>query len=215
VDALLRRATEAGLSLSDASAERVWAYFRLLAKWNARLNLTGFTVEAGNDKAIDRLLIEPMIAASYAGHARRMADVGSGSGSPAIPFAVAAESSPVLTMVESRTRKSIFLREALRAAGVEGEVRTARFSLVAAEMPDFFDLVTVRAVRMDGPLLDSIATCLRPGGHLFWFRDFKQTTSEAPIVFEWEAPKTLIPSLGSVLSIARRRENVSRETVII
>src|SRR5687767_13298383 len=114
MDALARRATEAGLALSPLQMARIWAYFQLLAKWNEKINLTGLRVVADSLQAIDRLLVEPMLAAMHAQAGRAMVDVGSGGGSPAIPFALALDPSPILTMVESRERKSVFLREALR-----------------------------------------------------------------------------------------------------
>ena len=83
------------------------------------MNLTGLRVAPDNDEAIDRLLIEPMLAAAHAGSARTMVDIGSGGGSPAIPFALVAASQPVLTMVEVRERKSVFLREALRETAAD------------------------------------------------------------------------------------------------
>ena len=133
MDALLSRAHEVGLMLDPSTAQRVWAYFELLRKWNAKMNLTGLTVTPDGAGAIERLLIEPMLAAAHAGPARTMVDVGSGGGSPAIPFALAAASNPRLTMVEARERKSVFLREALRETGLTGQVRTAKFEAVAAE----------------------------------------------------------------------------------
>ena len=45
-----------------------------------------------------------------------MIDIGSGGGSPAIPLALAVPGLRLL-MVESKTRKSVFLREAVRALG--------------------------------------------------------------------------------------------------
>ena len=46
-------------------------------------------------------------------------DVGSGGGSPAIPMALALPTIQLL-MVESKTRKSVFLREAIRALDLAG-----------------------------------------------------------------------------------------------
>ena len=44
-------------------------------------------------------------------------DIGSGGGSPAIPLKLARPTLP-LPMVESKTRKAVFLREAVRALGL-------------------------------------------------------------------------------------------------
>lgn len=199
MELFVRRSREVGLILDAARTERVWAYFQLLAKWNARVNLTGLRVGPDSTEAIDRLLIEPMLAAGHAGEIQQMVDIGSGGGSPAIPFALAAQSIPTLTMIESKERKSVFLREALRETGLAGEVKTLRFEefATAHERADF-DLATVRAIRVDGEFLERVAAVLLPRGRLFWFheqgRDF---SSEA--AFRWDPPRELMPS--SYLSI--------------
>ena len=205
MDALVRRAFEVGLTLDPAIAPRAWAYFELLSKWNRRMNLTGLRVVPENDEAIDRLLIEPMLAAAHAGSARTMVDIGSGGGSPAIPFALAAASQPALTMVEVRERKSVFLREALRETRLTGEVRTLRFEEVASEdsTAGAFDLATVRAVRLDEQLLASLSNVLVSGGRLFCFHE----VGGAPLAaagLRWGAPMALVPTLKSCLTIGTK-----------
>jgi 16S rRNA (guanine527-N7)-methyltransferase len=203
MEVLARRVAEVGLSQDLVRDARIWAYFRLLEKWNARVNLTGFRVAVDNEEAIDRLLIEPMLAAVHAGSALTIADLGSGGGSPAIPFAIAAAGAPSLTMVESREKKSTFLREALRETGLTGEVHTARFEEFAA-MPaslGAFEIVTVRAVRLDGRLSRAVTDALAPGGRLFWFHDQDKQPARLSGL-EWRQPVPLVTSLKSSLSVA-------------
>ena len=91
-DRLKRRAKAAGITIEAALAESLEAYYQLLTKWNARINLTAFRLTpAGEDDAIDRLLIEPVVAARYLPeNAKTLLDAGSGGGSPAIPLKLAA-----------------------------------------------------------------------------------------------------------------------------
>ena len=208
MEALTRRLAEAGISPDPGRDERIWAYFQLLEKWNVRVNLTGFRISAGNSEAIDRLLIEPILAAAYAGSARTVADVGSGSGSPAIPFAIAAPGQPVLTMVESRERKSVFLREALRATALTGEVLTARFEDFAASKAwtEGWEIVTVRAVRLDRELLTAAARALQPGGRLFLFHEEGKDHPRETDDLDWLAPTPLVPALKSYLSVAQKKD---------
>ncbi len=51
---LARRASKAGVFLSDDLAERLSLYYELLARWNRKINLTSLT---DPDEAIDRLLL--------------------------------------------------------------------------------------------------------------------------------------------------------------
>ena len=82
---LRRRARAAGLNLEANLVEKLEIYYQLLTKWNAKINLTAFRlVPEGDESAIDRLLIEPVVAARYVSeNARTLLDAGSGGGSPA------------------------------------------------------------------------------------------------------------------------------------
>ena len=122
---LAKRARKANVSLDPQAVESLAAYFRLLEFWNEKVNLTAFPLKGAPDEAIDRLLIEPLVVARHLrgahGHGQgphlsphpRLLDIGSGGGSPAIPLKIAIPSLS-LVMVESKTRKSAFLREAVR-----------------------------------------------------------------------------------------------------
>ena len=59
---LTRRASKAGVPLSDDLAATLSAYYELLSRWNRKINLTALT---DPDEAIDRLLLEPLVAARY------------------------------------------------------------------------------------------------------------------------------------------------------
>ena len=108
---LERRAKRVGLTVSVELAERLGAYVELLSRWNKRMNLTALDER---DEAIDRLLIEPLVAVKYLpARSAAVLDIGSGGGSPAIPMKLAA-SGIALRMVEAKTRKAAFLREAIR-----------------------------------------------------------------------------------------------------
>ena len=114
---LAKRARKANVTLDAPAAESLGAYFRLLEFWNEKVNLTAFSLKDAPDEAIDRLLIEPLVAARhlYGSHGQghgpqlgphpRLLDIGSGGGSPAIPLKIAIPSLHLL-MVESKTRKS-------------------------------------------------------------------------------------------------------------
>ena len=97
-------------------------------------------------------------------------DLGSGGGSPAIPLALSGSAS-TLMMVESRSRKAAFLREAIRELGLPGVVENARFEQTAAQ-PTYreqMDVVSVRAVKLDTAALEAAGAFLTPGGRLAIF----------------------------------------------
>jgi len=167
------RARAAGVDLQSALRDRLLAYYELLSKWNRTINLTSLS---DPDAAIDRLLLEPLLAARVLPQPAAMMDLGSGGGSPAIPLALALDS-PHLVMVESRGRKAAFLREAAREVGLHATVEAARFEDLVGR-PDYrsaMDLVSMRAVRMDAATLDIAREFAKPGGSLALF------TSESPV----------------------------------
>jgi 16S rRNA (guanine527-N7)-methyltransferase len=206
---LRRRAKRARLDLPADLAESLEHYFALLAKWNERINLTSFRLQPnGDDEAIDRLLIEPVVAAGHLPpHAATAIDIGSGGGSPAIPLALA---SPRLhmRMVESKTRKAVFLREALRALNLgRAEVETSRYEQLLArpELHETLDLLTIRAVRVEPRALMTLQAFVKPGGLLLLFRGPTADLSDAltpPL--SWVATFPLVESLRSRLVVLRK-----------
>ena len=62
---LAKRARRANITLDPQAAESLGAYYRLLEFWNEKVNLTAFSLNDAPDEAIDRLLIEPLVAARH------------------------------------------------------------------------------------------------------------------------------------------------------
>jgi 16S rRNA (guanine527-N7)-methyltransferase len=205
---LLKRASKAGLSLSEEAIDGLSAYFELLQKWNRKVSLTALPVEEAGDEAIDRLLIEPILASKYLPKRDAAAlDIGSGGGSPAVPFKLAAPAIS-LRMVESKTRKAAFLREVLRTMKLNRtEVEAVRFEelLARPSLHDAFDVVTLRAVRVDRKTLTQLQSFVKPGGLVFLFgtaigNSPDLTGSELSLV----AHHALLRQWGSFLTILRK-----------
>jgi 16S rRNA (guanine527-N7)-methyltransferase len=185
-------------------------YYVLLSRWNAKVNLTAFRLSpGGEDEAVDRLLLEPVAAARHLpANAKQLLDAGSGGGSPAIPLKLAAPQLH-LRMVEVKTRKAVFLREAVRELSLsDAVVETARFEelLSRPELHEAVDVVTIRAVRIEPRVLMTLQAFLRPGGQLFLFRgpgggDVAEAMTP-PLV--WKATFPLLESLRSRLVVLEK-----------
>ena len=210
-DKLARRAQRAGVSFAPSVAEGLAAYFELLQKWNRKVSLTALPVEDAGDEAIDRLLIEPALAAkSLPSPDSSIIDVGSGGGSPAIPLRLVAPGTS-LRMVESKTRKAAFLREAARVLQLQRtEVDAVRFEelLARPELHETMDVVTLRAVKVEPKTLAALQSFLRLGGLLFLFG-----TSANPIADKATPQLTamntqvLLKQWGSQLQILRKNSS--------
>jgi len=209
-DRFARRARRAGVSLSVELIDRFEIYYQLLSNWNTRINLTGLNLTEASPEALDRLLIEPLVAARYVPtSAARMLDIGSGGGSPAIPLVLTVPRLH-LVMVESKTRKSVFLREAIRALELpQAEVATARFEelLARPDLHEASDLVTIRAVRLEARTLMTLQAFIKPGGLAFLFRSSMTPDppgTPTPPLF-WKATYPLLESLRSRLVVMEKR----------
>jgi 16S rRNA (guanine527-N7)-methyltransferase len=216
-DRLTRRGRRAGVTISSPLATKLEVYFRLLTAWNAKMNLTGLDLKEQAPAAIDRLLIEPLVAAKHAtAPVTRMIDIGSGGGSPAIPLALSL--SAHLMLVEAKTRKSVFLREALRALELsDAEVVTSRFEelLSRPSLHEAHDLLTLRAVRVEGSVLMNLQAFVRPGGELFLFRTASGAEAPGSLMppLSWKATFPLLEDQGSRLVVlSKRLDRAKRST---
>jgi 16S rRNA (guanine527-N7)-methyltransferase len=218
-DRLLKRLRRAGLSPDAQTIDSLTSYYRLLEFWNQKVNLTAFSLSDAPDEAIDRLLIEPLVAARHLGGAHahthkaptqtlHVLDIGSGGGSPAIPLKIAVPTIH-LRMVESKTRKSAFLREAVRTLEMsDADVETARAEdlLTRPELHESQDIVTIRAVRVELKLLVKLQAFLKTGGRILMFRTGSGSETPPTVVppLVYEATYPLVDSLRSRLLVLRK-----------
>ncbi len=218
-DRLDRRAKRAGVPVPPGVGARLEVYYRLLATWNQKINLTGMDLAEPTPEALDRLLVEPLVAATHLPHTlERMIDVGAGGGSPAIPVALIVPGVRVL-MVESKTRKSVFLREAIRALELaNADVTATRFEslLSRPDLHEAHDLLTIRAVRLETRTVMMLQAFVKPGGQLFLFRGAGSIDPSdlllSPLV--WLATYPLVASLRSRLIVLEKREIGGRPTSV-
>ena len=194
VERLKVRAEALSVDFADLLLPRLAAYFDLLQRWNEKINLTSL---GDTEEALDRLIMEPVIASRFLPQGGTLVDIGSGGGSPAIPLAVALNCSAV-TMVESRGRKAAFLREALRSLELVGQVETGRAETLV-ELPQFrgaADVVSIRAVRMTAQLSTALSHLLASSGVLAMFSKHSEPIPEG---FRPDGAYPLVPATQSFL----------------
>lgn len=206
---LSRRLRRVGLEASPDVVDGLVVYYELLRRWNAKINLTALP---DSDEAIDRLLVEPLVASRFLPEAMEtLVDFGSGGGSPAIPLKLSVPAVR-LWMVESKVRKCAFLREVVRELSLEDAyVETHRFEELAG-LPEFsetIDIVSLRAVRPDIKALATAQGFLRAGGEVFLFA---RTGAGARLVLpprmRLEREEVLLPALQSSLVRLKKTEPV-------
>jgi 16S rRNA (guanine527-N7)-methyltransferase len=207
---LARRASKAGLSVAGSVSDKLEVYFELLRKWNRKVSLTALPVEDAGDEAIDRLLIEPLVAARFLPCRDAVAiDIGSGGGSPAIPLKVLVPGVS-MRMVESKTRKAAFLREVIRALELDKtEVEAVRFEelLIRPALHDATDVLTMRAVKIEAKTLAGLQSFLKPSGLLFLFGTHSGATKATSSHFPQISTHALLRQWGSQLEILQKRSS--------
>jgi 16S rRNA G527 N7-methylase RsmG len=128
-------------------------------------------------------------------------------------------SSPGLLLVEAKARKTVFLREALRALELkDSEVVTSRFEALLSKptLHEAHDLLTVRAVRVEGTVLMNLQAFVRPGGELFLFRAASGAGHPNALMppLSWKGTFPLVESQSSrlVVLVKRRANQAERST---
>jgi 16S rRNA (guanine527-N7)-methyltransferase len=139
-------------NLNLEQLHRLESHYRLLLRWNAKLNLTRIdsVEQATRLHYCESLLLGHRLPVGPL----RIVDVGSGAGFPGIPIAILRPECTI-TLVESHKRKGVFLAEAVRNLD-NVKVVTDR----AENLKDEFDWLASRAVSPEDVLKLKLANNL-------------------------------------------------------
>ena len=164
---LERGSYQLGLELNARQLEQFQAYYRELADWNRRVNLTAVTEyrEVQVKHFLDSLSLYSVCAGGPT-DGLKVVDVGAGAGFPGLPLKLALPDIQ-LTLVESVGKKARFLEHLVRALGLSGvDVLTGRAEALAhdAELRESFDLAVSRGVAKLPVLLEYTLPFCRIGG---------------------------------------------------
>jgi 16S rRNA (guanine(527)-N(7))-methyltransferase RsmG len=150
--------------------QKIGTFAAHLSLWGQKMNLT-----AAPDDATEILYhvmdsLEPAIIAGNEptsmlgrifGESSRLMDIGSGAGFPGLILAAATNLETVL--IESRRKRANFLATVAAAMDL-CNVTVLQTRVTPENVPDGFDLVTVRAVGFSREFFPLASAALRPGG---------------------------------------------------
>lgn len=102
-------------NVSRETLERLQSYARLLGKWQKSINLVA--PDSLDDLWRRHMLDSAQIFALLPPKTRRLVDLGSGAGFPGLVLAVMGV--PEVHLIESDTKRTVFLAEAARATGLQ------------------------------------------------------------------------------------------------
>jgi 16S rRNA (guanine527-N7)-methyltransferase len=184
--------------------ERLALYLALLERWQRRINLVaGSTLDDPwrrhmLDSAQLLALLPPGRPPATAPPV--MADLGSGGGFPGLVLAIMGAGA--VTLIESDSRKSAFLREVIRRTGAPARVEVARIEALA---PLSAAVVTARACAPLPRLLGYVVRHLAPTGTALLLKGSAVAAELTQARKTWKMTAELLPSLsdpsGNVIKV--------------
>lgn len=196
---------EAGVPFSVRQKQQIEMYVRLLLRWNKKINLTRIIPEEeilrfhfGESFYLTRFFPDPCIS---------LLDVGSGAGFPGMALAIQDPHFKV-TLVESTTKKALFLKEVILALGLGERVRVSnlRFEELGEHPEKNYDVVTVRGVKPDLLFLVRAHSHLRFRGRLIitTSRGQGEAVRKKPSPFQWIQEEPIPPAMERVALVGER-----------
>jgi 16S rRNA (guanine(527)-N(7))-methyltransferase RsmG len=143
-------------------------HYQELLRWNRLVSLVG---PGTGDEIVARhygeaLAALPLLPPPPPAGTLALLDIGSGAGFPGMVLA-AVRPDLVVTLVEPREKKWSFLLAASRRASLPCRCLNVRVALpLPAGIPERLDVVTVRALRLEVPVLAALADRLSPAGRI-------------------------------------------------
>jgi 16S rRNA (guanine527-N7)-methyltransferase len=189
------------LGVSRESWSRVEQFVDLLLTWQDRINLISpaSIPQIWERHVLDSLQILPLLPKG----AKSAADLGTGSGFPALPLAIT--SGLTFHLYESNNKKVAFLREALRVTRCTGTVHAERLEGKDSDAYPRVDVVTARALAPLNELMALAYPFLKNGAEAFFHKgqDVAQELTEARKYWriQHNEHRSLTDSLGIVLQL--------------
>ena len=190
-------------NVSRETMDHLHQYEALLCKWNPVINLVSKSTL--NDIWRRHFLDSAQIFHLFPEQAGVWLDLGSGGGFPALVLAILAKDQSKdirFILVESDTRKSVFLRTVIQELGLNAKVIAERIESLVDQQAD---ILSARALAPLDKLLEYAEKHLKPEGIAVFPKGdkYRQETAEAKI--KWRFDLTEIPSKtnpnGAILKI--------------
>lgn len=190
--------------VSRETLDRLAKYVELLNSWTRRINLVGRDTlgDIWRRHILDSAQLFPLIPCE----ARKLVDLGSGSGLPGLVLAIMGV--PEVHLIESDRRKAIFLREALRVTGAYAVLHAQRIDRVPAFPAD---VITARALAPLPELLEISERFLGPRTICLFLKGQRIEEELTEAAKTWHIRPHRQPSLTDPSGCILRLEAIARD----
>lgn len=148
--------------VSRETIAKLEVYVSLLTQWNKRINLIS---HKDAEQIWSRHIQDSLQLTNLISSARSIIDLGSGGGFPGLVLAIVTDIPT--TLVESDTRKAIFLREVIRQTQCNCKVLSQRIETIDVPAAD---IITARALAPLSKLLSFSAPLLQANGSCLFLK---------------------------------------------
>ena len=166
-----KRARQIGLQTEGLTVARLARFVNLVLEYRDRASLTSLRTSS---EVVEGLLVDSLALSMVEGFAiaRRCLDIGVGGGFPSVPLAIVSPKKAWIGIDRSH-KKVAFLRTIHRSLSLDDyRAICADFCQIAYthEFASHFDLVVMRALRLDEGLLRAIRSVLSADGRVVLYR---------------------------------------------
>jgi len=190
--ALREAASALGLGLDEASVQAMWAHYELLVEANRQFNLTRITAP---QEAAVKHYADSLAAVAWAEQTgavvRRMADIGTGAGLPALALAIVRPDWQI-TALDATGKKIRFVQRCVEHLGL-GNVQPVHAHSHHWRPAERFDLVVARALGKLAACLQQVRWLVRPGT---WILAYKTAAMPDDELAEGKAQATRMGLTG-------------------
>ncbi len=187
------------LNVSRETMERLEVFLELLEKWNPRINLVSKNTiaEAWDRHILDSAQVFDLFDEGI-GH---WVDFGSGGGFPGLVVAILSREwsdPPSVSLVESDTRKSVFLQNVIRELQIPVAVKNSR---IEASDPLNADVISARALADLTQLLSLSVAHLGENGKMVFLKGKNWQSEVENARSEWNFDLEIVKSRTSEGSV--------------
>lgn len=162
-DKIREQSKELQIMFNDKQISQLYEFMQLLIEVNKQINLTAI-IEP--NEIIQKHFIDSLTIAKYIDMNKKVIDVGTGAGFPAVPLKIL-NSSLEITLLDSLNKRISFLNQVIQVAQLKG-INTihGRVEDIAndKEYREQFDIATSRAVASLNVLLEYLLPLVKIGG---------------------------------------------------